>query len=135
MLRRAGEAQVYDDSYNSNPDAVARALEAVAQLPAKRRWAVLGDMLELGPEGPRFHREAGQRAARLGFDPVVGVGELARELVAGAAAEGAGTAWFATAAEAASFASKEIRAGDLLLVKGSRGVGLEVVVDHVLARS
>ena len=76
---------VYDDSYNSNPDAVARALEAVAQLPAQRRWAVLGDMLELGPEAPRFHREAGQRAARLGFDPVVGVGELARELAAGAA--------------------------------------------------
>ena len=135
VLRRAGEAQVYDDSYNSNPDAIARSLEAVAQLPAKRRWAVLGDMLELGPEGPRFHREAGQRAARLGFDPVVGVGDLAREIVAGAAAEGAGTAWFATAAEAASFASNEIRAGDLLLVKGSRGVGLEVVVDHVLARS
>ncbi|HEX2463319.1 MAG TPA: Mur ligase family protein [Thermoanaerobaculia bacterium] len=135
VLRRAGEALVYDDSYNSNPDAIARALEAVAQLPAKRRWAVLGSMLELGPEGPRFHREAGQCAARLGFDPVVGVGELAREMVAAAAAEGAGTAWFATAAEAASFASKEIRAGDLLLVKGSRGVGLEVVVDHVLARS
>jgi UDP-N-acetylmuramoyl-tripeptide--D-alanyl-D-alanine ligase len=135
VLRRAGAAQVYDDSYNSNPDAIARSLEAVAQLPAKRRWAVLGDMLELGPEGPRFHREAGQRAARLGFDPVVGVGELAREMVAGAAAEGAVTAWFASAAEAASFASKEIRAGDLLLVKGSRGVGLEVVVDHVLARS
>ncbi len=135
VLRAAGSAQVYDDSYNSNPDALARALEAVAQLPAKRRWAVLGDMLELGPEGPRFHREAGLHAARLGFDPVVGVGELARELVAGAAAEGAATAWFATAAEAASFASGEIRAGDLLLVKGSRGVGLETVVDHVLAQS
>jgi UDP-N-acetylmuramoyl-tripeptide--D-alanyl-D-alanine ligase len=135
VLRRAGLAQVYDDSYNSNPDAVARALEAVAQLPARRRWAVLGDMLELGPEAPRFHREAGECAARLGFDPVVGVGVLAREIVTGAAAVGVGTAWFPTAAEAAAFASREIRAGDLLLVKGSRGVGLEVVVDHVLARS
>jgi UDP-N-acetylmuramoyl-tripeptide--D-alanyl-D-alanine ligase len=134
-LRQAGAAQVYDDSYNSNPDAVTRALEAVAQLPAQRRWAVLGDMLELGPDAAHFHREAGRCAARLGFDPVVGVGELARELAAGAAEQGTGTVWFATAAEAAAFASKEIRAGDLLLVKGSRGVGLEVVVDHVLARS
>jgi UDP-N-acetylmuramoyl-tripeptide--D-alanyl-D-alanine ligase len=135
VLRRAGEARIYDDSYNSNPDAVARALEAVAQLPARRRWAVLGDMLELGPEASRFHHEAGERAARLGFDPVVGVGPLAREIVTGAATVGVRTAWFSTAAEAAAFASREIRAGDLLLVKGSRGVGLEVVVDHVLARS
>ena len=135
VLRQVGEAQVYDDSYNSNPDAVARALEAVAQLPAKRRWTVLGDMLELGPEGPRFHREAGRRAARLGFDPVVGVGELAREIVLGAEEEGARSVWFATALEAAEFAARELRAGDLLLVKGSRGVGLEVVVDHVLPRS
>jgi UDP-N-acetylmuramoyl-tripeptide--D-alanyl-D-alanine ligase len=135
VLRLAGEASVYDDSYNSNPDAVARALEAVAQLPARRRWAVLGDMLELGPEAEHFHREAGERAARLGFDPVVGVGPLAREIVTGAATVGVGTAWFATAAEAAVFASREIRAGDLVLVKGSRGVGLEVVVDDVLARS
>jgi UDP-N-acetylmuramoyl-tripeptide--D-alanyl-D-alanine ligase len=134
VLRRAGEASVYDDSYNSNPDALARALEAVAQLPARRRWSVLGDMLELGPEAKYFHREAGERAARLGFDPVVGVGPLAREIVSGAAAVGVGTAWFPTAAEAAVFASREIRAGDLVLVKGSRGVGLEVVVDHVLAR-
>ena len=92
-------------------------------------------MLELGPEGPRFHREAGRRAARLGFDPVVGVGELAREIAAGAAEEGARTEWFASAYEAADFAARELRAGDLLLVKGSRGIGLEVVVDHVLPRS
>jgi UDP-N-acetylmuramoyl-tripeptide--D-alanyl-D-alanine ligase len=110
-------------------------LEAVAELEAQRHWAVLGEMLELGPEGPRFHREAGRRAARLGFDPVVGVGELARGIAAGAAEQGAATAWFATAAQAAAFVRSELRAGDLLLVKGSRGVGLEVVVDHVLRRA
>jgi UDP-N-acetylmuramoyl-tripeptide--D-alanyl-D-alanine ligase len=134
VLRSAGDARVYDDSYNSNPDAVDRVLDALVRLEAKRRWAVLGDMLELGPEGMRFHREAGRRAARLGFDPVVGVGELAREIVAGAAEEGAAIAWFPTAAEAAPFVVREIRSGDLLLVKGSRGVGLEVVVEHVLRR-
>ena len=134
VLRQAGEAHVFDDAYNANPDAVGRALEAVAELAAQRRWAVLGDMLELGPEGPRFHREVGRRAALLGFSPVVGVGELAREIVAGAAVEGAATAWFASAAEAAEFARIEIAPGDLLLVKGSRGVGLEVVVERVLER-
>jgi UDP-N-acetylmuramyl pentapeptide synthase len=55
--------------------------------------------------------------------------------VESAAAAGVATAWFATAAEAAEFAGGELRAGDLLLVKGSRGVGLELVVDHVLRRS
>ena len=134
VLRDAGRARVYDDSYNSNPDAVSRVLEALAELEAERRWAILGDMLELGPEAKRFHREAGRRAAQLGFDPVVGVGELAREIVSAAAEEGALTAWFATAAEAAEFAGGELRDGDLLLVKGSRGVGLERVVDHVLRR-
>ena len=135
VVRESAGARILDEAYNSNPDALERALEAAAELPARRCWAVLGDMLELGPDGPRFHREAGRLAARLGFDPVVGVGELAREIAAGAAEEGASTAWFATAAEAAEHAAGEILAGDLLLVKGSRGVGLEAVVDRVLGRS
>ena len=65
----------------------------------------------------------------------MGVGELAREIAAGAEEEGARSMWFAKADEAAEFAAREIHAGDLLLVKGSRGVGLEVVVDHVLPRT
>ncbi len=85
-------------------------------------------MLELGPEAPRFHREEGEAAARLGFAPVVGVGELSRELVAGAAAAGAPAQWFATAAEAAPWARAQLAAGDVVLVKGSRGVRLEKVV-------
>jgi UDP-N-acetylmuramoyl-tripeptide--D-alanyl-D-alanine ligase len=117
-----------DDSYNSNPDAVGRALESAAALPAERRIAVLGDMLELGPEGPRFHREAGERAARLGFSPVVGVGELARELAAGAEGAGAEAVWLPDAAAAAGWAAGEVRRGDVVLVKGSRGVGLDRVV-------
>ena len=136
-----GGGRLIDDAYNSNPDALARALEGAATLstPATasgaggRRWAVLGDMLELGADSPRFHREAGATAARLGFSPVAGVGELARELVAGAAAGGAETAWFAAAGEAADWAAARLRPGDLVLVKGSRGVGLEAVVERLLA--
>jgi UDP-N-acetylmuramoyl-tripeptide--D-alanyl-D-alanine ligase len=131
--RLPGGVTLIDDSYNSNPDAVDRALEGAAQLQGDRRLAVLGDMLELGPEGPRFHRAAGERAAGLGFSPVAGVGELSRELVAAAAARGAEAPWFADAVAAAEWAVGEVRDGDLVLVKGSRGVKLEAVVDRLLA--
>jgi UDP-N-acetylmuramoyl-tripeptide--D-alanyl-D-alanine ligase len=129
----AGGVTVIDDSYNSNPEALVLALASAAALAGGRRWAVLGDMLELGPDGARFHREAGRQAARLGFAPLVGVGELARELVAGAEEEGAPAHWFATAAEAAEFAAGEAADGDLVLVKGSRGVGLDRVVERLRA--
>ena len=108
-----------------------KALESAAALPAERRIAILGDMLELGPEGPRFHREAGERAAELGFSPVVGVGELSRELVAGA---GPGAVWLPDAAAAADWAASEIRGGDVVLVKGSRSVKLDRVVRRLLGR-
>jgi UDP-N-acetylmuramoyl-tripeptide--D-alanyl-D-alanine ligase len=133
--RLEGDALVVDDTYNSNPDALERALAAGAELAGggRRRWAVLGDMLELGPEAPRFHREGGRRAAELGFDPVAGVGDLARDLTAAAAETGAEAPWFADAASAAEWAAGELAAGDLVLVKGSRGVGLDVVVERLRA--
>ncbi len=128
-----GGGALIDDSYNSNPAALEEALASAAALAAgRRKWVVLGDMLELGPEAPRFHREAGALAARHGFSPIAGVGELCRELVA--VAESAGT-WFATAAGAAEWAAAELRPGDLVLVKGSRGVGLDVVVERLLVAS
>jgi len=131
--RLAGGVTLIDDSYNSNPDAVARAIESAALLPAARRWAVLGDMLELGPEAPRFHREAGERAAEAGFSPVWGVGPLGGELAQGARAAGALADSLASAAEAAERAAGELRDGDLVLVKGSRGIGLEAVVSRLLS--
>jgi len=123
-----------DDSYNSNPDALGQALESARALPGRRRWAVLGAMLELGPDSERFHREAGRRAAELGFSPILGVGEAARELVAGAAEAGSRAEWLADAAAAAGRAAEELRTGDVVLVKGSRGVGLEAVSRKLLER-
>jgi UDP-N-acetylmuramoyl-tripeptide--D-alanyl-D-alanine ligase len=128
VVRLASGATLVDDSYNSNPVALRRALESARALAGRRHWAVLGDMLELGPDAPRLHREEGEAAARLGFAPVVGVGPLARHLVDGAAAGGAEARWFASADEAAGFAPGELAAGDVVLVKGSRGVRLEKVV-------
>jgi len=124
-----------DDSYNSNPDALKHALAAAGSFPAARRVAVLGDMLELGPEAPGFHRECGAAAVRLGFDVVAGVGELSRELVAAAGEAGASAVWLPAAEDAARWASEAARPGDVVLVKASRGVGLDAVVRRLLAPS
>ena len=125
-------AVVIDDCYNSNPTALDRALRSARELDGHRYWAVLGEMLELGDTGPELHAEAGRRAADLGFSPIVGVGELARELVSAAGANGARTDWFETAGAAAASIAAELGTGDVVLVKGSRGVGLEVVVEALL---
>jgi UDP-N-acetylmuramoyl-tripeptide--D-alanyl-D-alanine ligase len=121
-----------DDAYNANPDAVTRALDGARSLPGRRHWAVLGDMLELGPDAPRFHRQIGEAAAQLGFAPILAVGELARDVVQGAGGGGSCRA-FATAAEASDDAVAELRDGDVVLIKGSRGVGLDLVVQALLA--
>jgi UDP-N-acetylmuramoyl-tripeptide--D-alanyl-D-alanine ligase len=130
--RAARGFTLVDDSYNSNPDALGKALAGAASLAGGRRVAVLGAMLELGPEGPRFHREAGERAAELGFTPILAVGEAARELAAGAQALGAEASWVASSEEAAAWLAETAASDDVILVKGSRGVGLERVVRRVL---
>lgn len=127
-----GAYTLVDDSYNSNPDALGKALEGAKQLAGRRWLAIVGDMLELGPDGPRFHRESGERAARLAFSPVLGVGELSREVVAGASGAGAAAEWLPDAAAAADRAAAEVREGDVVLVKGSRGVKLDKVVQRLL---
>ncbi|MGE5234334.1 MAG: UDP-N-acetylmuramoyl-tripeptide--D-alanyl-D-alanine ligase [Acidobacteriota bacterium] len=119
-------ATLIDDSYNANPDAMQSALEAAARLPGERRWCVLGDMLELGEQAALFHRRVGAAAAVRGFAPIAAVGELAGEL---AAAAGSAAIRFADAAAAAQWAAHELRPGDVVLVKGSRGIHLEAVVE------
>lgn len=131
--RLSADRVVIDDSYNSNPVALSRALESARALPAKRHWAVLGDMLELGEGAPGFHRAAGREAAELGFGPVIGVGELAREIVTGAGEEHGAGLWFEDASAAAAELRGRLEPGDVVLVKGSRGVALESVVDSLLA--
>ncbi len=121
-----------DDTYNANPDATAQALASAAELPASRHVAILGEMRELGPLGGRFHHETGALAVAHGFSVVAGVGALARELVAAAQAAGAEAAWFPDATAAAEWAVVNVRAGDVVLVKGSRGVRLESVVERLI---
>lgn len=126
-----GGARLIDDSYNSSPAALSRALESARKIEADRHWAVLGQMLELGDAAPEMHLEAGREAARLGFSPILGVGELAREIVRGARQEGVEALWFSDVAAATGAAAERLRNGDLLLVKGSRGVALDKLVVEI----
>jgi len=129
--------RVYDDSYNSNPRALDAALASLAALPAARKVAVLADMLELGENAKAFHRRAGETAAQAGWDVLVAVGPLAAGIAEGAAAAGMSAAAihrFPDSGSAAAVISDIVRDGDLVLVKGSRGMKTEIVVDALRAR-
>ena len=117
-----------DDSYNANPVSMRAALEDLAaSAPADgsaRRVAVLGDMLELGPAERDFHVEAGRHADAVGVDVLVTVGPRATAMQEGFGGERHGVS---SASEAAALLSEILRPGDVVLVKGSRGVGLDLV--------
>jgi UDP-N-acetylmuramoyl-tripeptide--D-alanyl-D-alanine ligase len=115
---------VIDDCYNANPMSMRAALEELAVTAAGRRVAVLGDMLELGPDEARFHREVGAHAAQRGVDLLVTVGPRAAAMLD--AYDGEGHA-VADAGEAAALLPELVEPGDTVLIKASRGVGLEVV--------
>ncbi len=111
-----GGGLLINDAWNANPVAMKAALAYLRDRGAgKRTVAILGEMAELGADAPRFHRELDTS----GVDVVVGVGELARAYEP--------DEWAASAAEAAQLARQIVRAGDVVLVKGSRSVGLEIV--------
>lgn len=124
-------ATLYDDTYNSNPWALARTLDLLAKAECNgRRIAVVGDMLELGPEEDAFHFEAG-RAMPREVDVVVGVGRRAKRVVDGARAAGfapEAAVHFDDTAAATPWLRETIRAGDLVMLKGSRGIGLDRIV-------
>lgn len=121
-------ATIYDDTYNSNPYALQRALELMAQADVSgRRIAVIGDMLELGEQEGEFHRVAGATIPA-SIDVVAGVGTRSRMLLDGA--RGAGFTdtqlrHFTDAEAAGAFLRGFVQPGDLVLIKGSRGVGLD----------
>jgi len=121
--------RVMDDSYNSNPEALRVVLESVRQSAGGgRRILALGEMLELGPESASWHRRAGMMAARIEPHLLAVVGAGARPVLEGAREAGladARTLYFGKSEEAAVYLSGIIRNGDFLLIKGSRGVGMD----------
>jgi UDP-N-acetylmuramoyl-tripeptide--D-alanyl-D-alanine ligase len=116
-------ARLIDDTYNSNPKALASMVEALRQTSATRRLVVAGEMLELGPDGPPLHRASGEQMA--GLDAVIGVRGLASEIVEGARSVGVPAEFVESPGEAAVWLEKNLRKGDVVLLKGSRGVHLE----------
>ena len=139
VLRFPAGFTVIDDSYNSNPRSLLSMAEAVAQggEDVKRRILVAGEMLELGAEAEALHREAGREIAGLGVEVLWGVRGHARALVEGAREAGMGagaTRFFDSSEEAADALAGFVRAGDLVLVKGSRGVHTERVVEALKER-
>jgi UDP-N-acetylmuramoyl-tripeptide--D-alanyl-D-alanine ligase len=124
-------ATIVNDCYNASPLSMRAALDDLAaHQPEGRRIAVLGDMLELGAEEERLHREVGELAAAAGVDLLVTVGHRAAAMLDTFDGESYAVA---DAAEAAALAGELIGPGDVVLVKGSRGVGLEVVAEALVA--
>jgi UDP-N-acetylmuramoyl-tripeptide--D-alanyl-D-alanine ligase len=134
-LKFRGGIRVINDAYNANPVSMRAALDSLGLIEdGSRRAAVLGDMLELGGHAEEAHRDLGRAAGRAGLDLIVAVGEFA-PLVAQGAREGGGDGQpievAADSGEAAEILRGWLRPGDLVLLKGSRGVGLERTVQFL----
>lgn len=130
VRRRKGVSFVLD-CYNANPDSMRSALALLSDLcPSKRRVAVLGEMLELGPYAKRLHKRLGRDAAAAGLRELIAVGPHAADIASGARDGGMGSRRIRTAADAQSAAdtlNTTARAGDTVLLKASRGMRLEDV--------
>jgi UDP-N-acetylmuramoyl-tripeptide--D-alanyl-D-alanine ligase len=138
LLRFSNGAALINDSYNSSPAALHAMIKVLAATPGyRRRILAAGEMRELGATSSQLHREAGRFAAETGkIDWVVGVEGDAAQIVEGAVAAGVPrslTKVFASSEGAAKFLADFVAPGDLLLVKGSRGVKMERIVESLLA--
>jgi UDP-N-acetylmuramoyl-tripeptide--D-alanyl-D-alanine ligase len=136
LLETDSGVTVLNDSYNANPTSMEAALVALAHLElpgGARRFAVLGDMLELGVHHDDAHRELGERAATLALDVVVGVGPGGAVIAEVARSGGIEVHLASDAAEAVRLVSPLVRQGDAVLVKGSRALGLERVAEGLVA--
>jgi UDP-N-acetylmuramoyl-tripeptide--D-alanyl-D-alanine ligase len=131
VLEFAAGFTVVDDSYNSNPRSLLGMVGTLAEASekVKRRFVIAGEMMELGPDAPEMHRQAGREIAELGIDVLWGVRGLAAEIISGAREKGiAETAFFESSEAAAAAAVGAAREGDLILVKGSRSVETDKIV-------
>jgi UDP-N-acetylmuramoyl-tripeptide--D-alanyl-D-alanine ligase len=135
--RRSDGLVVVDDAYNSNPESARAALDALTVMAgSRRRWAVLGEMRELGAESDDLHRQVGRYAAATGVQELLAVGAVAETLVAGARAADGWTGRARTVAdadEASRTLLAEVTADDVVLVKASNSIRLWRVAEELLA--
>ncbi len=134
LVRLGKNIRLIDDSYNSNPAALESALKALAHLPSKRKIAVLGDMLELGENEVEYHIQAGRQVAESGWDILVTVGILSQHMAEGALSSGMQADQifsFKSSEEAAEEILHLLQEGDLILVKSSRKIEIEKIVERL----
>jgi UDP-N-acetylmuramoyl-tripeptide--D-alanyl-D-alanine ligase len=128
---------VIDDSYNSNPRALSEMIRFMGKLQGfERKILVAGEMLELGPEGAELHRECGREAARAGLGLVVAVQGQAKEILEGAREAKMDLArlkFMRDALQAGDLLARTVKKGDVVLIKGSRGVKLEQTINTLRA--
>jgi UDP-N-acetylmuramoyl-tripeptide--D-alanyl-D-alanine ligase len=127
---------IWNDCYNSNPEAARSMIDVLRDTPARRRIAVLGEMLELGSAARELHGELGRYAASQGIDFLIGVQGEAHAMVGAAVGAGlpeSAAHFFEEAAEAGDFVRRIARPGDAVLFKGSRGVAVERALERMLA--
>jgi UDP-N-acetylmuramoyl-tripeptide--D-alanyl-D-alanine ligase len=135
IIHAPGGFTIIDDCYNAAPDSMRAALELLDDIPGNRKWAALGDMRELGPLAPEWHREVGELAGASGIAGLVTVGELGRYLAEGARRLLAGEQVIESASNSEAVAALLARVGpgDVVLVKGSRAMAMEEIVERLLA--
>ncbi|MXW70483.1 MAG: UDP-N-acetylmuramoyl-tripeptide--D-alanyl-D-alanine ligase [Acidobacteria bacterium] len=123
------EAVLVDETYNSSPRALKTLLLELRMEPARRRILVVGDMLELGDDAVRLHRECGHLACSMGLDLTIGVGPLGQEMAKAMSEVGERVEYAESPEAAAKLLKSELAAGDLVLLKASRAVGMERAVE------
>jgi len=134
IIRFKSNIIVINDSYNSNPKALEFALKDYSHLPAERKIAVLGDMLELGKDSAYFHFRAGEKVVNSGYDYLITVGKESEKMLEGALSKGMkhkNLFNFEESDQAGEFLIKFIKEGDLILVKGSRGMKMEKIINKL----
>lgn len=123
--------KIINDSYNSNPAALKLALQSLARLPGGRKIAALGDMLELGQDAAQLHQEAGKLVSELGIDLLITVGSLSPHIAEGAKQAGMaadGILAFPDSTKAAFHIKGILKENDVILIKGSRGINMEIII-------
>ncbi len=124
-------ATIINDCYNSNPKALEAMIDVLAQFPAKRRIAVVGEMLELGPAAAELHGQSGNHIAQRKIDILVGVRGRASFIVDGAAKAGTFGTFVQEPEDAGDWLADNLRPGDVVLMKASRGVKLEKALERL----
>ena len=133
IVRCKGDIVILNDAYNANPQSMRAAAAVLGDAQGRRKVAVVGDMKELGPGSEQFHRAVGGYFAQSGANRLIAIGDLARFMAEGAQEAGLAQAdYFPTLDAARNALSREVRAGVTILVKASRSMAFEKIVDFLL---